>query len=161
MKTINSVKIQLTLEAQSNWRRQTRDELKAAVLEMIGQKEWHFPKADLFPNTSYKMICAGFRVQEGELYWLSADGLCRRSFLVNKQTYEVSTWHWQKMILKNLDWWIDLYRFAKNVKHTTHDEFTPEYVARDYSANIEAYAERYFGIKLNGAKTEDGIAIRL
>lgn len=161
MKTINLEKIKETLKSQSEWRRETRDQLKRECLKMIGTSEWHFQKSDLFPNTSYKYISAGFRVEDGELYWLCADGMCRRTFSVDKKYYEVATWHWQKFDLKRIDWWVMIYGFILNVKHTEHADFTQEYVTRDYSSDVEGYAERYFGISLKGAKKEDAIAVKL
>ena len=161
MKTINLDKIKQTLEEQAQWRKDTRDQLKQACIRMVGTSEWHFQCTDLFPQLNYKFIAAGLRVHDGELYWLDANGLSRRSFRVDNQTYRVTTYHWEKMELKHIDYWMALYALIPNIAHTEHRDFTPQYVARDYSADIEAYAERYFKINLKGNKGEDAIAIRL
>ena len=104
---IDIVKIREQYNQNQVWEKETRDELKHEIVNMLGDKEWHFAPVEFSKDRTDKM--AGARIVAGEVQFCSAQRGCWRCRMVNGKEERVATWRWLRFDYLHVSWWIKLY----------------------------------------------------
>jgi len=119
-KRIDIAKIKKQYESNLAWAQETRNALKAEIVETIGDREWHFEPRK-FNNEEWSSCrMAGLRVVDGKVQYCEAGGA--GSWMVRreggKEVERVRTWHWSSWSFKHISWWIVLFDIVAAVKDT-------------------------------------------
>lgn len=118
---MNIVEIKKQYESNVKWAQDTRNALKAEIIETIGNREWHFEPRKFNNEECYASSrMAGLRVVDGNVQYCEAGGA--GSYMVRrengKEVARVRTWHWLEYRYKHISWWIILYEIVAAVKDT-------------------------------------------
>lgn len=106
---MNIVEIKKQYEGNVKWAQDTRNALKAEIVETIGNREWHFEPRK-FNNEEYAACrMAGLRVIDGNVQYCEAGGAAE---------WRVRVWRWLRYNYKHISWWLTLYEIFADVKDT-------------------------------------------
>ena len=101
-------------QQNSNWERETTEELKKEIVKMLGHKEWHFEPVSFSNDRTYKM--AGARVVLGKVQFCSARYGTWRCRKVGDKEERVATWVWIDFRFQHISWWIKMYEILMAAK---------------------------------------------
>ena len=113
---IDIVKIRENYRQNEVWEKDTKDELKQAVVELLADKEWHFEPVSYDKSHTDKI--AGARVVDGEVQYCSARRGSWSCRINNGKREEIPTWLWLRWTFQHVSWWIKMYEILIAAKDT-------------------------------------------
>lgn len=133
---MNIAEIKKQYESNVAWAQETRNALKAEIIETIGNREWHFEPRK-FNNEEYAASrMAGLRVVDGNVQYCEAGGaaIWRVHYENGKEVARVRVWRWARYNYKHISWWLTLYEIFADVKDTCEkcEPLAGDFCTKDY-----------------------------